>query len=120
MKQAYVALLRGVNVGGANRLPMERLRALFAEAGASDVETLIQSGNVVFAATDASAAKIAGAVAAAIKPRIRFRRADGAARRRGVESADRRQSLPQPRRRSGHASRALSYRSPRRAGPRAS
>ncbi len=40
IKQAHVALLRGVNVGGANR----RLRILFIEAGGSDVETLIQSG----------------------------------------------------------------------------
>ncbi len=72
MKQAYVALLRGVNVGGANRVPMQRLRALFVEAGARDVETLLQSGNVVFAATDASVAKIAGAVAAAIASEFGF------------------------------------------------
>jgi uncharacterized protein (DUF1697 family) len=67
MKQAYVALLRGVNVGGANRLPMERLRTLFVEAGASDVETLIQSGNVVFVAPAASAPKIADDVAGRVK-----------------------------------------------------
>ena len=36
MKLGYVALLRGVNVGGARPLPMEALRALFAEAGASE------------------------------------------------------------------------------------
>ena len=46
MNQAYVALLRGINVGGANRLPMARLRTLFIEAGASDVETLIHPINV--------------------------------------------------------------------------
>src|SRR5260370_19721028 len=63
MKKAYVALLRGVNVGGANRLPMERLRALFVAAGGSDVETLIQSGNVVFVAPEASAREIVGDVA---------------------------------------------------------
>jgi uncharacterized protein (DUF1697 family) len=72
MKSAYVALLRGVNVGSANRLPMERLRALFVEAGASDVETLMRSGNVVFAATDANAAKIIGAVAGAINREFGF------------------------------------------------
>ncbi len=58
MTQGYVALLRGVNVGGARPLPMEALRALFAEAGAKSVESLIQSGNVVFAATEASAPQI--------------------------------------------------------------
>jgi len=44
----FVALLRGVNVGGANRLAMARLQAAFAEAGGGKVETLLQSGNVVF------------------------------------------------------------------------
>jgi uncharacterized protein (DUF1697 family) len=42
-----VALLRGVNVGN-NALPMQRLRDAFAALGARDVETYIQSGNVVF------------------------------------------------------------------------
>ena len=46
----HVALLRGVNVGGANKLAMSNLRAIFAGAGCSRVETIIQSGNVVFAA----------------------------------------------------------------------
>lgn len=44
----YVALLRGVNVGGKNRLPMAALRELFVELGYEGVTTLIQSGNVVF------------------------------------------------------------------------
>lgn len=44
----YVALLRAVNVGGKNRLPMPALRALFEELGCVDVATYIQSGNVVF------------------------------------------------------------------------
>lgn len=44
----HVALLRGVNVGGRARLPMERLREVFVEAGCTKVMTYIQSGNVVF------------------------------------------------------------------------
>jgi len=51
--ERHVALLRGINVGGKNRLPMAELRALFEAAGAREVETLIQSGNVVFVARDA-------------------------------------------------------------------
>ena len=48
----HVALLRGVNVGGKNRLPMRELAALFAGAGCREVRTYIQSGNVVFAAEE--------------------------------------------------------------------
>lgn len=47
----WVALLRGINVGGKNRLPMADLSAMFVEAGCERVETYIQSGNVVFDAT---------------------------------------------------------------------
>ena len=46
----YVALLRGVNVGGARKLPMKELSPALAELGLEDVVTYIQSGNVVFRA----------------------------------------------------------------------
>jgi uncharacterized protein (DUF1697 family) len=46
----YVALLRGINVSGKNMLPMKELAAMFTAAGCSEVETYIQSGNVVFTA----------------------------------------------------------------------
>lgn len=44
----YVALLRGVNVGGRNTLAMAALRELFESLGHGEVRTLIQSGNVIF------------------------------------------------------------------------
>jgi uncharacterized protein (DUF1697 family) len=44
----YVALLRGINVGGKNLIPMPALKAAFEEDGFEDVRTYIQSGNVVF------------------------------------------------------------------------
>ncbi|MGH8876259.1 MAG: aminopeptidase N [Stackebrandtia sp.] len=51
---SWVALLRGINVGGHKKLPMAELRALFAELGYPGARTFIQSGNVVFDAdTDA-------------------------------------------------------------------
>jgi uncharacterized protein (DUF1697 family) len=50
----YVALLRGINVGGNNLIKMADLRACFEEAGHRDVVTYIASGNVLF--TPASAA----------------------------------------------------------------
>jgi uncharacterized protein (DUF1697 family) len=44
----YVALLRGINVGGRNKVAMADLRDTFEEAGYQDVRTHIQSGNVLF------------------------------------------------------------------------
>jgi len=43
-----VALLRGINVGPTTKVPMALLRELFAAAGATEVVTLLNSGNVVF------------------------------------------------------------------------
>ena len=48
MPSRYVALLRGVNVGGNNKLPMKELPAIFQKCGCTNVRTYIQSGNVVF------------------------------------------------------------------------
>ena len=44
----YVALLRGINVSGQKKILMADLRVLFAEAGFAQVQTYIQSGNVIF------------------------------------------------------------------------
>lgn len=44
----YVALLRGINVGGANTVRMTELKAAFESAGMADVRTYINSGNVLF------------------------------------------------------------------------
>lgn len=49
---SYVALLRGINVGG-NTLKMERLRELCTALGAKNVRTYVQSGNIVFRASGA-------------------------------------------------------------------
>jgi uncharacterized protein (DUF1697 family) len=46
--RTYVALLRGINVGGHGSLKMVELRAAFESFGCADVQTYIQSGNVVF------------------------------------------------------------------------
>jgi len=47
----YVALIRGINVGGRNPVPMAALRDAFTEHGFTDVSTYIQSGNVLFSST---------------------------------------------------------------------
>jgi uncharacterized protein (DUF1697 family) len=44
----YIALLRGINVGGCRQIKMADLHAHFAAVGASNVRTYIQSGNVIF------------------------------------------------------------------------
>lgn len=54
----YVALLRGINVGGNNIIKMVALREAFEKAGFSQVATYIQSGNVVFDAPSTPKAKL--------------------------------------------------------------
>jgi uncharacterized protein (DUF1697 family) len=48
MPERYLALLRGINVGGKNKLPMKDLADLFVTVGCGEVRTFIQSGNVIF------------------------------------------------------------------------
>lgn len=67
-----VALLRGINVGGNNMLPMVELIAFFKTAGASEVRSYIQSGNVVFHAPPRLATKIADAVRKSVAERFGF------------------------------------------------
>lgn len=62
----HVALLRGVNVGGKNKLPMKSLVAIFEALGAENVRTYIQSGNVVFGASKRDASGLPAKVESAI------------------------------------------------------
>jgi len=71
---SWIALLRGINVGGRNRLPMAELRELFERAGCLEVRTYIQSGNVVLATGDGTArAELAERLAAAVEAAKGFR-----------------------------------------------
>lgn len=67
-----IALLRGVNVGKARRVPMADLRALFESLGHGAVRTLLNSGNVVFDVKRADTARLAGALRQAIAERFGF------------------------------------------------
>jgi uncharacterized protein (DUF1697 family) len=71
--RVHVALLRGINVGGKNRLPMATLTSMFERAGCSDVRTYIQSGNVVFGASARVAAQVGAQVSAAIEKQLGLR-----------------------------------------------
>lgn len=71
---AYVALLRGINVGGSNKVAMADLRAMFGALGYEDAQTYIQSGNVVFTAKATEAAlvrRIEGAITKTFSLQIR-------------------------------------------------
>ena len=69
----WVALLRGINVGGKNLLPMTDLARLFEEAGCAGARTYIQSGNVFFTANRARAEKLPGLIASGIEDRFGYR-----------------------------------------------
>jgi uncharacterized protein (DUF1697 family) len=69
----YVALMRGVNVGGKNMLPMKELAAMFAKARCEDVTTYIQSGNVIFSAGGGVARELAELMALQVEERFGFR-----------------------------------------------
>ena len=66
----YLALLRGINVGGKNILPMKDLAEFFIESGCTEVRTFIQSGNVIFRASPSLGSRAADLVAAKIKNRF--------------------------------------------------
>ncbi len=71
-EQRYVALLRGVNVGGKNKLPMADLRDIFTAAGCAAVQTYIQSGNVVFEAAQDLAERAPEIVTGAVRRRFGY------------------------------------------------
>ena len=63
---SHIALLRGINVGGRNKVGMAELREVVTSLGHTGVRTYIQSGNVLFSAPDGDNAKLATALQAAI------------------------------------------------------
>ena len=70
MSEIKVLLLRGVNVGGANRLGMPEFRDMLGELGLGSVQTHIQTGNVVF--LDPENGDVTQKIAAAMRPRFGF------------------------------------------------
>jgi uncharacterized protein (DUF1697 family) len=68
----HVALLRGINVGGRNKVPMADLREVVTSLGHTGVATYIQSGNVLFSTASTSIAELAAALESAIADRFGF------------------------------------------------
>jgi uncharacterized protein (DUF1697 family) len=63
---SHLALLRGINVGGRNKVPMAELREVVTSLGHTGVTTYIQSGNVLFITPESDTAKLASALEEAI------------------------------------------------------
>ena len=68
----FIALLRGINVGKAKRIPMAELRSLLAELGYSGIATLLNSGNAVFSSASGSPAHHASRLSYALLQRMKF------------------------------------------------
>ncbi|KLU01884.1 hypothetical protein RISK_006068 [Rhodopirellula islandica] len=69
----WIALFRGINVGGKNKLPMAALRSILESIGCQSVLTYIQSGNVVFSCEPSSKEAIAERIADAVDENFGFR-----------------------------------------------
>lgn len=68
----YVALLRGINVGGNGIIRMADLKECFEGAGFQNVSTYIQSGNVLFSSPQQDALKLAGEIEKALEKSFKF------------------------------------------------
>jgi uncharacterized protein (DUF1697 family) len=69
----FIAMLRGVNVGGNNMIKMEVLREICTALKFRGAQTYVQSGNVVFACDERDAAVVEKKLAAAIEKKMKFR-----------------------------------------------
>ncbi len=70
--QRYIALLRGINVGGKNKISMKELKAGFEELGFRDVVTYLNSGNVIFSSEDDDPQALAEMIKAMVKRYFSF------------------------------------------------
>lgn len=70
---SYVALLRGINVGGNVLVSMAKLKEVFEALGFGNVKTLLASGNVIFQAQKTEPAKLAGNIADAMEKTFKRR-----------------------------------------------
>ena len=68
--RTYIALLKGINVGGNRRLPMADLKAALTDAGFADVRTILASGNVVLDAPETDPASLESRLASATTSRL--------------------------------------------------
>jgi uncharacterized protein (DUF1697 family) len=72
MRETYIGLMRGINVGGKNKLAMNDLITFFVAAGCVDVRTYIQSGNVIFRSSPTIARDLPATITTAIAERFGY------------------------------------------------
>lgn len=70
--QTYIAILRGVNVSGHNKMPMKELKELLEGLGYSNITTYIQSGNAVFQYKKTNEEKLAAQIKEGIKTKFGY------------------------------------------------
>ena len=70
--KTFIALFRGINVGGKNSLPMKELISLLEDLGCRSVKTYIQSGNAVFKSKEKDASRLSNKIRIEIKKRRGF------------------------------------------------
>jgi uncharacterized protein (DUF1697 family) len=68
----YISILRGINVSGSKLIKMEALKKIYEEAGFKNVQTYIQSGNVIFQSKKASLKSIGSIIVKAIFAKTKF------------------------------------------------
>lgn len=68
----FIALLRGINVSGQKKIKMSELKLLFEEIGFRNVETYIQSGNVIFSSKENSGKILEAKISSGIKRKFGF------------------------------------------------
>jgi uncharacterized protein (DUF1697 family) len=68
-----ISMLRGVNVGGHNKIKMEALRALYESLKLRDAQTYVQSGNVIFRSDERDMARLAKRIEDGIERKFAFR-----------------------------------------------
>lgn len=68
----YVALLRGININGKNKVPMAELKSLFEAHSFENVKTVLNSGNVLFSCVETDAQTLTKQIADAVKERFGF------------------------------------------------
>ncbi len=69
----YVALLRGINVGGNNIIRMTDLKACFESLGLQDVSTYIQSGNIIFGTNESGTVKLTNRIESALSKAFNYK-----------------------------------------------